>query len=80
MNFFFFFLVKRSLFVLFKESFIYLFVYLLIFQVLGVLPLCLSVVCVRVLDPLELELETVVSCHMGGGELNLGPPEEQPML
>ena len=27
---------------------------------------CLSV-CVRVSDPLELELQTVVSCHMGAG-------------
>ena len=24
-------------------------------------------VCVRVLDPLELELKTVVSCHVGAG-------------
>jgi hypothetical protein len=24
-------------------------------------------VCVRMLDPLELELQTVVSCHVGAG-------------
>jgi hypothetical protein len=33
----------------------------------------------RVLDPLELELQMVVSQH-GCGELNLGPLEEQPGL
>ena len=33
-------------------------------------------VCVRVLDQLELELQTVVSCHMSYP----GPLEEQPVL
>ena len=27
----------------------------------------LAYVCVRALDPLELELEAVVSCHVGAG-------------
>ena len=31
----------------------------------------------KVLDPLELELQTVVSCHVGAEELNLSPLEEQ---
>jgi hypothetical protein len=35
----------------------------------------------KVLDPLELKLQTVVSCHVGGcWEWNLGPLEEQPVL
>ena len=37
----------------------------------------------RVLDPLELELQTVMSCHVGVGamwELNLGSLKEQPIL
>ena len=36
-------------------------------------------VCVRVLDPLELEIQTVVSCHVGARELNPGSLEEQPV-
>ena len=34
-------------------------------------------VCVKVLDPLELELQTVASCYV---VLDLGPLEEQQML
>jgi hypothetical protein len=37
-------------------------------------------VCVRVSDPLELELQTVASCHMDAGNWTLGPLEEQPVL
>lgn len=33
-------------------------------------------VCERVLEPLGLELQTVLSCHVGVGNLNLGPLEE----
>ena len=33
-------------------------------------------VCVRVSDSLELELQTIVSYHVGAGSLNLGPLEE----
>ena len=31
----------------------------------------------RVLDPLELELQTVVSCYVGGSEPNLGLLQNQ---
>ena len=42
----------------------------------SVLPECY--VCVRVPDSLELELQTVVSCHVGAGNrTNPGPLEEQ---
>ena len=34
---------------------------------------------VKVSDPLELELQTVVSCHVGYWELNPYPLEEQSM-
>lgn len=37
-------------------------------------------VCVRVSQALELELQTVVSCHLGCWELGPGPLEEQLML
>jgi len=44
--------------------------------ILCALVFCLCVcLCVRVWDPLELELQTVVSCHVGAG-----PREEQPVL
>jgi len=35
-------------------------------------------VCIRISDPLELELQMVVSCHEG--DSNLGPPEQQTVL
>ena len=35
---------------------------------------------IRVSDPLELELQTVVSCHVDAEELNPGPLEEQSVL
>ena len=35
-------------------------------------------VCVKMLDPLELELQAVVNCHVGAGYTNRGPLEEQP--
>lgn len=34
----------------------------------------------RVLDPLELELWAVVSCHVGAENLNLGLLQEHPVL
>ena len=34
----------------------------------------------RALDPLELELQTVVNCHMGAGNQILIPLKEQPLL
>jgi len=34
----------------------------------------------RVLDPLELELQIVVSCHVGAGNLSPGTVEEQPVF
>ena len=34
----------------------------------------------RVLDHLELESQTVVSCRVGPGKSNPGPPGEQPVL
>jgi hypothetical protein len=37
-------------------------------------------VCVRVSDPLQWELQTVVSQHVGSGNMNLGPLEEQPVF
>ena len=37
-------------------------------------------VCVRVSDPLEMELQRVVSYHMGVGKLHWGPLEEHPVL
>jgi hypothetical protein len=37
-------------------------------------------VCVRMSDTLELELQSIVSCHVGDWELNPGPLEEQPVL
>ena len=37
-------------------------------------------VCVRVPDTLELELQTVVSSHVGARNMNSGPLEEQPLL
>ena len=36
------------------------------------------ILCMRLLDPLELELQTVVSCHLGAG--NPGSLEEQTVL
>ena len=32
------------------------------------------------LDPLGLELQTIVTCHVGAWELNPGPLEEQVFL
>lgn len=32
------------------------------------------------MDPLELELQTGVTCHTGCRELNLGPLAKQPVL
>jgi hypothetical protein len=40
--------------------------------------MCTGVFCVKMPDPLELELQTVVSCCCW--ELNPGPLEEQPMF
>ncbi|KAM7328484.1 hypothetical protein ACRRTK_012576 [Alexandromys fortis] len=40
----------------------------------------LCAIGMKVSDSLELELQTVVSCHVGAWELNLGPLGEQSVL
>ena len=61
-----------TVFFLFFQRFIYLFY----------VHWCFACIYVygRVSGPLELELQTVVSCHCGSWELNLSPLEEQPVL
>ena len=44
------------------------------------LVVCLHVCLCEVSDSLELELQAVVSCHVGDWELNPGPWQEQPVL
>jgi hypothetical protein len=43
----------------------------------GVFPACMSL---KVPGPLELELQMVLSCHVGAWELNPGSPEEHTLL
>lgn len=57
-----------------------LIIYLFSFTLcIGVLPVCVYGGG-GVSDPLEVELQRVVSCHMGASGLNLAPPKDQPVL
>ena len=51
---------------MFNHLFYFILFYFILFyfMCIGVLPVY---VCVRVLDPLEVELQTVVSCHVDAG-------------
>lgn len=47
-----------------QRFFFFLLIFKMIFLILSTQVFCL-LVCVRLSGPLELELQTVVSCHMG---------------
>lgn len=47
-----------------SKGFFFLLIFKMIFLILSTRVFCL-LVCVRLSGPLELELQTVVSCHMG---------------
>ena len=66
-----------------------MYLYLFIFICMRVLPTCMSAHRMlnwcpqrqeRVSEPLELELQMVVTSHVGAGNLNPGPLEEQTVL
>jgi hypothetical protein len=58
---------------------LYLFIYMFVYFHVCWCFACMYV-CVRVLDPLKLGLQTALSCHVVAGLLNSDPVEEQPVL